>query len=235
VAKPFQAWTVVPHRADEKLTGNHWRVEGDLPGAPLKRVMTVARLPDGRLVVFSAIALDAAEMKELEAWGTPAFLVVPNAAHRMDAKIWKDRYPSLCVVCPPGARDKVAETVGVDAAEVDLGAGAVYGVVEGTAAREAYLLVRSAEGATLVLNDIVMNMRSLPGFGGFVMGLFGFTSPAPKVTSPAKRFIVADRAAARAHLERLAATKDLVRIIVSHGEPVREAPGDALRAAAAAL
>jgi hypothetical protein len=185
--------------------------------------------------VFSAIALEDAEMTELEAWGTPAFLIVPNAAHRLDAKIWKDRYPSMRVVCPPGARDKVAEVVPVDATVADLGEGVTYGVLEGTAEREAYLVVRSAAGATVVLNVVVMNMRSLPGFGGFMMGLFGFTGPAPKVTFPAKRFVIDARAAARTHLERLAATPGLVRVVVSHGAPITDAPARALRAAAAGL
>jgi hypothetical protein len=235
VAKPFETWTVGRHGPVEKLADNLWRVEGDIPGAPLRRVMSVAKLADGRLAVFSAIALDDAEMKELEAWGTPAFLIVPNAGHRLDAKIWKARYPTMRVVCPEGAKAKVAEVVPVDATEADLGEGVSYGVVDGTAGRDAYLLVKSASGTTLVLNDVVMNMKKLPGFGGFMMGLFGFTSPAPKVTGPAKRFLVADQAAVKAHLEKLAETPKLSRIVVSHGAAVTASPADALRAAAAAL
>jgi hypothetical protein len=235
MATPLKTWTVSPHGPIEKLTENLWRVEGNLPGAPLKRVMTVAKLADGRLAIFSALALDEAEMKELEAWGKPAVLIVPNAGHRLDARIFKDRYPSMRVVCPPGAKEKVAEVVPVDATEVDLGEGVTYGVVDGTDARDAYFIVRSSSGTTLVLNDILMNMRKLPGFGGFMMGLFGFTSPAPKVTAPTKRFLVTDASALRAHLEKLATTPGLARVIVSHGAPITSSPAEALRAAASSL
>jgi len=93
MAKPFQEWTVLPHgklsRVDDDLlsvTGEIHMPLGDIP-----RRMTVARLNDGRLVIFSAIALDEGEMRQLEAFGTPAYLIVPSDIHRMDAKIWKDR------------------------------------------------------------------------------------------------------------------------------------------------
>jgi hypothetical protein len=111
MAKPFDQWTVCLHGPVEKVAENLWRVAGPFPGAPFSRKMTVARLSDGRLVIHNAIALDDDEMKQLEAWGTPTFLIVPSGAHRMDAKIFKDRYPSMRVIAPPGGRKKVEEVV----------------------------------------------------------------------------------------------------------------------------
>src|SRR5262252_5241275 len=96
--KPFDTWTVCPHGPIEKVQPNMWRVEAPFPGAPFPRTMVLARLGDGRLVIHNAIALDDAEMTEVEAWGKPSFLIVPNGGHRMDAKIFKDRYPSLRVI-----------------------------------------------------------------------------------------------------------------------------------------
>ena len=92
-------------------------VQGETPGLPmpLLRTMTVVRRDDGALVVHSAICLDEPAMKELEAWGTPAFLVLPNAWHKIDARAWKDRYPSMRVFCPrAGMKDEVAPVVNVD-------------------------------------------------------------------------------------------------------------------------
>ena len=83
--------------------------------------MTVARLHDGRLVVFSAMALDEPEMEALERFGTPAFLVIPSAIHRMDAKSWKDRYPEMKVIAPDGARSKVEKVVPVNTTHADFG------------------------------------------------------------------------------------------------------------------
>jgi hypothetical protein len=234
--KPFEKWTVHPHEPIEKIHENLWRVQAPFPGAPFPRVMVLARLDDGRVIIHNAIALDDASMKELEAWGKPAFLIVPNAGHRMDAKIFKDRYPELRVITPPGSKAKVEQVVKVDATTGDFGdEGARYEVLDGTKEREGVLFVRSGEGTTLVFNDAIMNMRSLPGFGGFMMGLFGFTGPAPKVSFPARMALVADKQALRAHLERLAETPGLERLEVGHGTPVTEGAIAALKAAATGL
>jgi hypothetical protein len=234
--KPFDTWTVCPHGPIEKVRDDLWRVQAPFPGAPFPRTMVLARLGDGRVIIHNAIALDDAEMKELEAWGQPTFLIVPNGGHRMDAKTFKDRYPSLRVIAPPGAKAKVDEVVKVDDSEGAFGDDRVhYEVLEGTKAREGVLSVQGGGEATLIFNDAVMNMTSLPGFGGFMMGLFGFTGPAPKVSFPARVALVADKKALRGHLERLAATPGLARIEVAHGAPVTERAADVLRAAAAAL
>ncbi len=234
--KPFDSWTVFPHGPIEKIESNMWRVQAQFPGAPFPRAMILLRLADGRVIVHNAIALADAEMKELEAWGTPAFLVVPNGAHRMDAKAFKDRYPSLRVLTPPGARPKVEEILEVDDTAGTFGDDSVtYEVLGGTKEREGVLSVRGTAGTTLVFNDALMNMRSLPGFGGFVMGLFGFSGPALKVSFPTRMALVDDKKALRAHLERLAGAAKLVRIEVAHGAAVTERAADALRDAAAAL
>ena len=46
-----------------------------------------------RTVVFSPVALHEPAMREIEALGAPRFIVVPNGFHRLDAGIWKQRYP----------------------------------------------------------------------------------------------------------------------------------------------
>lgn len=234
--KPFETWTVCPHGPIEKVSENLWRVAGLVPGAPFPRTMIVVRLSDGRLVIHNAIALQDAEMKELEAWGTTAFLIVPSSAHRIDAKIFKDRYPSVRVIGPRGAKKKIDDIVKVDATEADFGDPDVrYDLVDGTGDGEGVLVVRSKSGTTLVFNDVLMNMKKLPGFGGFMMGLFGFTGPKPKVSGPSRMFVVKDKKALRAELERRATTPGLARIEVGHGDAITSDPAEALRSAAATL
>jgi hypothetical protein len=235
MAKAFESWTVLPHGPLEKLETNLWRVQGSMPMGP-PRVMVLVRLGDGRLIVHNAIALEDALMKEIEAWGTPAFLVVPNAGHRMDAKIYKARYPKVQVICPAGARAKVQQVVPVDATEIDFGdPSARYVTFDGTNQREGYLEVRSGDTVSLVINDLVSNMRSLPGFSGMMAKLLGFTGSGPKLAPITRRFLVTDRGAARAHMERLATTPALKRVIVSHGDMLSERAAEGLRAAAATV
>ncbi|HEX9103417.1 MAG TPA: hypothetical protein VF997_14495 [Polyangia bacterium] len=229
--KPFEKWTVLPHGPIEKLEDNLWRVEGRVDR--LRRVMVVVRLADGRLVIWNGIALEEPAMKELEAWGTPAFLVVPNGMHRLDARIWKQRYPQLRVITPPGARKRIEEIVPVDATAADFGDPRVtLSFAACTGEREALLEVKHAAGTTVVLNDLVMNMRHAPGFAGLLFRVMGFTSDKPKVAPATKLVLIKDKPGLKTLLQQLAAIGDLKRVIVSHGDPITDAPAEALRQAA---
>ena len=111
MTKPNDHWNVLPHGTLTPIDDNMLTVEGriKMPLMDLPRRMTVVRLRDARLVVWSAIALDEPAMATLEAFGQPAFLIVPNDHHRLDAKAWKNRYPQMQVVAPEGAREKIAD------------------------------------------------------------------------------------------------------------------------------
>jgi hypothetical protein len=219
MAKALEAWTVLPHGPLERLSPSLLTVTGDLqmPLTSLERRMTVVRLRDGRLVIYSAIALDDPGMRALEDFGSPAFLIVPNHLHRSDALIWKRRYPKLTVVAPTGARARVEEVVPVDTSAPDFQDSAARFVeVEGTTGRESALEVREGEHVTLVLNDIVGN---LPKSSGLVLRALGFATDRPRVPRAIKRALVTDRRALRTQLEAWA-KQPVERILVSHGRPI---------------
>ena len=69
-----------------------------MPGLP--RNMTVYRLPDGGLLLYSVIAMHEEGLRALEALGTPAVMVMPHDRHQMDAPFYKRRYPKLRVLAP---------------------------------------------------------------------------------------------------------------------------------------
>jgi hypothetical protein len=199
----------------------------------IRRVMVVVRLADRRLVIWNGIALDEPEMKELEAWGTPAFLVVPNGLHRMDARIYKERYPSLMVIAPPGGRQKIEQVVQVDRTEGDFGDPSVkMSFPACTKARDTTLEVEHADrSVTVVLNDLVMNMRHQSGFSGFMFKMMGFTADTPNVPLPTRMLLIKDKPGLKTLLGQLAATPRLKRVIVSHGDMIEANPGDGLRQA----
>jgi hypothetical protein len=237
MAKANTTWKVLPHGPIEKLGSRLWRVEGALDGMPLKRVMTVVKRADGTLLVHNAMALDAAAMEEFDALGPVAAIVVPNGYHRLDAPVFKQRYPTAKVYCPSGARAKVEEVVPVDGDYEALGDDGVVRAetLDGTREAEGVLVVRDAEGTTLVFNDVVFNMPHAPGFSGFVLRYLTASSGGPRVSRVARLFVVKDAAALRAHLERLAAIPGLVRAIVSHHETITGEVDRTLRALAATL
>jgi hypothetical protein len=236
--QPFTEWKVLPHGKLTAIDSEMLTVTGDIPMpvGNFKRRMTVVRLQDSRLVIFSAIALDDDEMHGLENFGTPAFLIVPNDHHRLDAKGWKDRYPAIQVIAPAGVRDKVEKAVRVDATSADFRDPNVTLIaVPGTGERELALEVRRADGTTLVLNDIVGNVRDASGFGGWMLRLMGFAGDQPQVPFPIKLVLVKDKAALARQLRQWAELPSLKRILVSHGSTIDDDPCGALRKLAASL
>jgi hypothetical protein len=236
------AWKVGTNGPIEKLAENLWRVEGDLPGMPLKRVMTVARRESGALVVHNAIALDDAGMAELEGLGDVAEIIVPNGYHRLDAPRFKARYPKAKVHAPRGAMKKVSDVVGVDGSYDELpSTGSVTLThLQGTNEGEGIMTVRSKDGVTVVFNDAIFNMPHVPGFQGFVLKSLTRSTGGPRVSRVGKLFLVKDKRAFKAGLAELADTAELCRVIVSHHEMISGAAGsttcgDAIRAAAATV
>lgn len=230
-------WTVLPHGPLREIDDGILTVAGDIP-MPLgnfPRRMTVVRLARKRTAIFSAIALPEPQMQRIEEMGKPAFLIVPNPAHRLDAKIWKARYPQIKVLTPPGARRDVEEVVPVDLTEDKLGDSAVdFVVVAGTKQRESALVVRRPGGTTLIVNDIIGNVRHPHGLGAKLMArLFGFGVNGPRVPRPVRRQF-APKPLAR-QLRDWAALPDLKRIIVSHGDPIGNDPAGVLERIAAGL
>jgi hypothetical protein len=210
----FTTWTVLPHQPIQKAAENFWWVEGTMPKG-FSRKMCVARLGDGSLLVHNAIALEEPAMQELEAFGRVAYIVVPNGFHRQDARIWKDRYPSAKVIAPTGSRKKVSQVVPVDLDYKDApGDGSVrLQYFDGCKEREGYVEVKSSDGTTLVVNDLICNMPKTGGVMGFFMGPTG----QPSVPRFTRWFVVQKRGPLGDHVERLAATPGLRRVILSHG------------------
>jgi hypothetical protein len=233
-----QHWTVLPHGKLTPIDNGILAVVGQIrmPLMNLPRRMTVVRLRDGRLVIWSAIALDETEMASLEAAGQPAFLVVPNDEHRLDVKSWKERYPQLQVVAPEGARDKVAEAVAVDTTAPDFDDPDVrFLAVPGTRGHEAALVVRRPDGTTLVLNDLVANIHNESGFSGWLLRLMGLAGETAHIPKRVELLMVKDTDAVRAQLLQWASDATLRRVIVSHGDVIDRQPRQALRLLAASL
>lgn len=166
----------------------------------------------------------------------PAFLIVPNHLHRLDAKIWKDRYPQMQVVAPAGSRNDIAKIVPVDTTAPAFDDPNVqFLTVAGSHDREAVLIVRTPAGTTLVLNDLVGNIRDASGPGGWFLGLMRFAGNKPQIPRPVKEMLIKEPRALQDQLMRWAEIESLTRILVSHGEAIEDNPRQVLRELAASL
>jgi hypothetical protein len=238
VPKFNDEWKVLPHGPVKAVDERIVTVEGDIP-MPLgkfPRRMTVVGLSRNRSAIFSAMALKEPDMQRIEEVGKPSFLIVPNGHHRLDARIWKQRYPRLKVMCPPDARESVAQAVPVDSTDDVLGDKDVdFVIVGGTGKAEAALVVRRTGGTTLIVNDVIANVRHPRGFGAKIMArIFGFGIKGPQVPRVVKRAMVEDEQQLAAQFRQWAKFDGLRALIPSHGDII-ERPAASLERLAANL
>lgn len=227
----YTTWTVNPHKPIEKIAPNLWRVAGVMENGT-RRIMTLARLGDGRVLMHNAIALDEPEMAEIDAWGEVAGILVPNAFHRMDCRIMQERYPKAKVYSPGNAMKAVGKATPVAGSFSDVPGDTTVRVrhLPGVKDNEGVMEITTPAGVALVFNDMIMNMPKL----GYPMELFIGPSGQPAIPRFARWVWVKDKAALRKDLERLA---DLapVRIVPGHGSDLTEGVVEGLKAATALI
>jgi hypothetical protein len=232
MAKCFTTWTVLPHEPLEKHAENLWSVSGKMPSGNQRR-MTIVRRADGKLVIHNPIALGEAEMKEVEALGKPGYLIVPNAFHRQDSVIYKQRYPEMAVLCPQKAKKRVSQVVEVagNLDEMPKDADVEMFHLRGMKDGEGAIRVRSQAGSALVFNDTLLNLEKGKGLTGFFMAPTGTLS----VPRFARWMLAKSTAELKEHLTELAGSPGLTRLVPGHGKVIESDASPALQQAAALL
>lgn len=231
-------WIVAPHTPLEQVDENLWTVEGTFPERPMiRRRMHLVRLSSGALLFHNAVPVDEATLEKVRGLGQPKFLVIPAPSHMLDAHPFREKL-GLEVFCPRQIVELVRARVQVTGTYEQLPGDPLIAVhqLDGVATGEAVLEARSPDRARahLLTCDAVLNLKNGKGVQGAVLRLLGFTG-GPRVGPVLKWRHVKDCAAFRAHLERLADVAGLTTVVPSHGEVIREAPGQAVREAASRL
>jgi hypothetical protein len=233
---------IYPYHPRKSLAANLWQVEGALANG-LPRNMTVYRLPDGRLLLYSVVAMHPADLEALEKLGRPAILVMPHDRHQMDAPFYKRRYPDLRVLAPDPRHPRKVPVDG------DLGELAAFGingyVLPGTTYHEAVLELPveggqgddgGLPGIALCTTELLGNLAGLSGLPRLMRLLLRLIGP-PGGGLGVARVVrwreVSDRERTRAWMKSLAERPELRMVLVGHGSPVTDGARAALRRAAA--
>jgi hypothetical protein len=201
-----------------QLASNLWQVTGSLKHPVVPRNMTVYRLGDGRLVLYSVVAMHEAGMRALEALGTPAFMVMPHDRHQMDAPFYRQRYPSLRVLAPdPSAPRNVPVDGGLDELTT-------FGIkaypLPGTTYHEVILELPIDTGIALCACELLGNISGAHGLMGLLMKLLGPPGGGFGVSRVVRLREVSDRKAVHGWLAGLVARGDIRVLLVGHGAPI---------------
>ncbi len=180
--------------------------------------MTVIRLPDGGLFVYSPVPLDDATRNELDPLGPVRHVIAPNRFHHLHIGDYRAAYGEALLWAAPGLPEKRPDVHfdGVLGDEPDTGwAGSLaQRWVRGAPAIDEVAFLHPASG-TLLLADLAMNYRD--GAGGLTAAWLWLTGVRGRFgVSRLVRRAFRDRAAARESLDAILAW-DFERIVVSHG------------------
>ena len=192
--------------------------------------MTVIRLADGSVLLHSPVTLDQRSCAALDAIGRVRFVVAPNRLHHLYAGDVARTYPGARLWVGPGVERKRPDLVYVAVLDDEAPAewrGQVDQVFVRGRPYENEVVFFHRASRTLILCDLAFNLgpqAALPT--RWLMRLIGsYGRFGPSTLDP---WLIRDRAAARASLERILAW-DFYRVVVAHGEVLDHGGRDALR------
>jgi hypothetical protein len=214
---------IYPYKPLRALADNLWQVEGSLR-LPVPRNMTIWRAPDGRLVLYSVVAMYEQGMRAIESLGTPAFMVIPHRRHRMDAPFYKARYPDIRVlagsarVLEGGPAGLVIEGALGELRELGVRAEPIPGTSSDDVAMDVPITGGHAGGRGLCVCELLTNFE-LPGALGKLAGrILGPPGGGLGISRVVRFREVVDRDALRAWLTGQAGRTDLSLLLVAHGD-----------------
>lgn len=205
-------------------------------GLQLSATMTVLRLPDGGLLLYSPIRLTPARRAAVEALGSVRHLYAPNLFHHLRIGDWARAFPSACVHAPAHLAAKRPD-LRIDRVHGAVAEPAFAEVVDehaiaGFRLEESALFYRPSR--TLLVADLLHNIGRPPHrWTQMYTSAMGFYDRVA-LSRVLRWTAFSDRRAARRSVDELLALP-FDGLVMGHGEPLGAGARDALAAAYAWL
>ncbi|HWM86147.1 MAG TPA: DUF4336 domain-containing protein [Kofleriaceae bacterium] len=208
----------------ESLHADVWQLPGPdlrLPGgAVLPLRSTLVRLPDRALLVYSPVAFDDATAAEIDALGEVAHIVAPNLAHHLHAPAAAARWPRATVHAARGVEAK-QPGLRIDRwlPERDASWGDALDLeLVGGAPRIGETVLFHRPSGTLICADFLFHVTEPANLRTRALLAMLGTGGQRLAQSRVWRMVRADRAAARASVDRILAWP-IARVATCHGSP----------------
>lgn len=185
-------------------------------GAHLPLRMTVLK-DDRGLILVSPIPIDDELAQELDALGEVHAIVGPNLLHHMYLASAKQRYPSARLIGAPGLAAKKPNIPFDNVLGEEFSDGVEMQRVAG-ADKLSEVVFLHKHSRTLVVTDLVFNIRDAAGMSGFVLSVFS-RALGKCEQSRLCRMLTNDRAQTAASIEELLRW-EFDRVVPAHGDVV---------------
>ncbi|MFN2428163.1 MAG: DUF4336 domain-containing protein [Candidatus Binatia bacterium] len=221
-----------------ELSKDLWVVERPLRfgGVEIGTRMSVVRLEDGSLFLYSPVALDGNLRAALTSLGPPRYAVAPNRFHHLFVGDYRNAFPDVRLFAAPGLPEKRTD-LAFDAVLPDGAAPEWAGQLDLEHFQGLPIMGEVAfchrASRTLLLCDLAFNIgASAPAATRVAFRLVGgYGRFGPTVV---EKLLIRDRTRARASLERILAW-DFDRVVVTHGDVLEHGGRAALETAYAWL
>lgn len=204
-------------------------------GLPLGRQLVVVRLPGGGLWVHSPVPVTPALRAEVAALGAVRHVVGPNLWHDECLREFQAEHPAALFHAAPGlAAQKKDVRFGAELSDTphpDWAGVLDQHLVRGMPRMNEVVFFHRAS-RSLIIADLAFNLRDGPWWFARLMTLYGLWNRFGP--SPLEKWMMADKTAVRASLERILEW-DFDRVIVGHGRNLEAGAKPVFRAAYAFL
>ena len=190
--------------------------------------MTIIRLPDGSLLLYSPVPMDDALAGEIDQLGPVKHIVAPNLFHHLYVSDAHARWPDAEVSAPAGLDKKrpdltIHRTLGVDALP-----DGVVGVSLAGMAPLSETVIHHPASRSLLTCDLILNITAPKGWWTKLYLSLNGINGTPGVSKVVAKSAFKDHAALRGSLDAVL-DLDFDRLIIAHGDILETGGRDVLR------
>jgi hypothetical protein len=209
--------------AMQRLADNLWlrRYPLKLFGADLRRNVSLIRLANGDLVVHSTAPFTPADVAEITEVGRVRWVLDAMLDHDTFSRAGRESFPDAAFLGPDGFAEKVGHPCRpILPPPKEWGEELQVLRIEGLPAFSEHVFFHQPS-RTLIVADLIVNFENVSSLWMKGMLLAGIGSEHCPGASRRLKMAIKDRSAFRASIGRLMAW-DFERVVVGHGEPLKD-------------